>query len=76
MNNNTFPGFEHKADELSAYLVTLGIFVMSRKEKDTGLVRFTPEDEGAFRKWLDSNNVRDITNEAGSLVLDSYAKQK
>ena len=55
---NTFPGFGHKATELSAYLLGSGIFTMTLKTKH--IIHFTPQDVAAFKAWLDAHKVRDV----------------
>jgi len=54
----TYPGLAHKASELSAFGVTMGIYVISLKNSD--LIRFTPDDPRQFRNWLSAHGVRDI----------------
>ena len=70
MSNQTFPGFEYSAEDLSAYLLCMDVFIISLMS--TQIIHFTTPDVAAFREWLDRNGVRDITHEAGSLVMEYY----
>jgi len=72
MNSNTFPGFEHSADELSEYIFSLDLFVISLVSQK--VVRYTAPDAAAFNEWLRSNGVQDINDEAGSMIMDYYFK--
>ncbi|MEC3880282.1 hypothetical protein [Parapedobacter sp. 10938] len=56
--SNTYPGFKHAADELSAFSVSIDTFVISLKNRK--LINFTPENTVAFYDWLIANNIRDI----------------
>ena len=53
-----FPGFEHGAEVLSAFHLSIDSFVMSLKSGE--IVRFVPEDTAAFLQWLLDNRVKDI----------------
>ena len=55
---NLFPGFEHCAEALSAFHLSIDSFVMSLKTGE--IIRFMPEDTEAFLKWLLDNHVKDI----------------
>jgi hypothetical protein len=74
MDNQTFPGFEHAAEELSAYAFCIDVFIISLKNKQ--VIRHRTPDAAAFRAWLDALGVRDITNETGSLIINHYHKMK
>ena len=55
---NTFPGFEYQAKEVSAYLYSSGFFTISLKNKR--IIHFTPFNYEQFRAWLDGHKVRDV----------------
>lgn len=55
---NSYPGLDVKASELSAFGVAIDVFVLSLKNRE--LVRFTPDDPKAFRAWLSAHGVRDV----------------
>ncbi len=54
---NNFAGFAYTATELSAYLLTIDIFIVSLK--DGRIIHFKPENVEAFREWLILNKIRD-----------------
>lgn len=54
----TYPGFTHKAEELSAYTESLGIFIIGLVNKK--VVTFEPADRNSFERWLKAHNARDI----------------
>lgn len=56
--NETYPTFQFPASELSAFILTLDVFILSLK--DGGLAKFTPDDVDAFYNWLIENNIRDV----------------
>ncbi|MBN8784278.1 MAG: hypothetical protein J0G98_14560 [Terrimonas ferruginea] len=56
--NETYPAFNIPAAELSAFTVSIDLFIISLKNGE--LIRFTPDDVGRFYDWLISHNVRDI----------------
>jgi hypothetical protein len=61
MKNDTYPGFEHKAKELSAYLFGSDMFTISLKDKR--IIHHKVADNDAFRGWLDAHKVRDVNKE-------------
>ena len=68
--NNTFSGFAHKAEELSAYIFSIDTFVISLIT--TEVISHTTDDPIAFGKWLVAHGVRNINGEVGSLVTEYY----
>ncbi len=69
--NNTFPGFGYEVGELSAFLITLDIFIISLKNQD--IIRHQPPDPFAFRDWLAHHNIRDVSDHASPAILRFYA---
>jgi hypothetical protein len=45
---NKYPDFNHAVNELSAYTVSVGIFIISLKNAD--IIHFEPNDATAFEK--------------------------
>lgn len=74
MSNQTFPGFDYEAADLSAYAFCIDIFIISLTNGT--VIRYPTPYAEAFRAWLDGNGVRDITSETGSLVIDHYYRMK
>lgn len=58
MTPNTFP---YKADELSAFLLSIDTFIISLKNGQ--IVKFVTTETTAFYNWLVKNNVRDIAKQ-------------
>lgn len=56
MPNTNFP---YKAEDLSAFAVTFGTFIISLKNGQ--IVHHEPKDEEKFRQWLIENNVRHLS---------------
>ncbi len=56
-----YQGFDYAASELSAYAFCLGIFIISLK--NGRIIRFEPADDKDFKKWLGTNNIRDIDSD-------------
>lgn len=63
-NTNYFPGFDYEASQLSAFLLSLDVFIIALK--DGGTTNFIPKDIEDFRKWLLNHNVRDIKKDDGT----------
>jgi hypothetical protein len=59
----TYPGFEYKAGELSAYTFSVGIFIISLKNGK--MTHFEPENAAMFEQWLQLHKVRDIRKDDG-----------
>jgi hypothetical protein len=55
---NKYPDFNHAANELSAYTMSVGIFIISLK--NAAIIHFEPNDATAFEQWLVKCHVRDI----------------
>lgn len=60
MDNNTFPAFTYTAQELSAFIFSFDTFIIGLKNKQ--VISFTPADVEAFRQWLLSHHIREITH--------------
>jgi len=73
MPNTTFPGFAHKASELSAYMFSIDTFVISLRSGE--IISFVAPDPALFRQWLTAHGIRDITAQAGTLIKDFYFKK-
>ena len=69
MLKQTFPGFDHKAKELSAYAFSINIFVIALV--NNSIIRFAPVDTDQFRKWLDDHKVRDVSK----VTISNYAEK-
>lgn len=52
-----FPNFEYSASEIYKYL---NIFDFTLLLNNGDIVKFTSDDEEAFKKWLDGNGVQNI----------------
>ena len=55
MPNTNFP---YHPDDLSAFIETVGMFVISLK--DGSIVSHNPDDLEAFHNWLIQHDIRDI----------------
>jgi len=58
MKSATFPGFNHRAEDLSAYGLSLEVFFISLTSGE--IIRFVAPDPEVFKKWLNDNGVRNI----------------
>ncbi|RYD56809.1 MAG: hypothetical protein EOP56_10480 [Sphingobacteriales bacterium] len=58
-----YPGFAHSAGELSAYIHSLGIFIISLRSGR--VVSHTPADAADFHLWLAAHHIRDIAKDDG-----------
>ena len=61
-----FPNFEYSASEIFKYLNVFVNFVLILKNGN--IVKFTTDDEGAFKKWLDDNGVQNMREEDNWVV--------
>lgn len=61
-----FPNFEYTASEIYKYINILKDFTLMLNDGD--IVKFTPDNEGAFKKWLDDNGVQNIREESNWVV--------
>jgi hypothetical protein len=55
--------FAYAAHELSAYIMSLGIFIISLR--NGRVVNYTPADAEDFDLWLSAHHVRDISKDDG-----------
>ncbi|GGC41983.1 hypothetical protein GCM10011386_37650 [Parapedobacter defluvii] len=65
--NNTFPDFGHSAAELSAFAISLDVFIISLKNGK--IVRFIPKDANQFRVWLRKSGIRDVNSNESTTQL-------
>lgn len=56
---NNFPDFKFQSDELSAFILSMNIFIIGLKNGRT--ITYEPNDKDQFKAWLISHHVRDIT---------------
>jgi len=56
--NNTYPGFEYRAEQLAAYGLVIRVFFLITREWE--VVRYEPYNPIAFLEWLEENNVSKI----------------
>ena len=70
MSTFSFPGFGYSAEELSTYMFWNNLFVISTVSQQ--VIRYSPPAIEPFRTWLNNHEVRDITHEVGSLVINYY----
>ncbi len=61
-----FPNFEYSVTEIFKYINILKDFTIMLN--DGNIVKFTPDDEDAFKKWLDDNGVQNIREEKDWVV--------
>ncbi|MGV6946430.1 hypothetical protein [Sphingobacterium sp. CZ-2] len=61
-----FPNFEYPASEVSKYICILKDFTLMLNNGD--IVKFTPDNEHAFKAWLDNNGVENIRKENNWVV--------
>ncbi|MBB1644560.1 hypothetical protein [Sphingobacterium sp. UME9] len=61
-----FPNFEYPASEVFKYICIVKDFTLMLHTGD--IVKFTPDDEDAFKKWLDDNGVQNIRAESNWMV--------
>ncbi len=60
-NKANYPGFEHAASKLSAFILSIDVFIISLK--DGSIANFVPKDAEDFREWLLIHKARDIKND-------------
>ncbi len=58
MGQNTFPGFDYTAEELSAYKYHVDMFVILLKIGK--IITHKTNDVREFANWLDNNSIRRI----------------
>ena len=61
-----FPNFEYSASEIFKYIYILKDFTLMLNDGD--IVKFTPDNEDAFKKWLDDNGIQNIREESNWVV--------
>ena len=74
MYNLTYPGFDYSAAELSAYIYSIGLFIIALKPN--GVIQYEPHNPELFRDWLRFHGIRDINNEVGTMILDHCFKKR
>lgn len=67
---NHFPGFAHKAVELSAYIFSIDTFIISLKNEE--IIRFVKDSPDDFKQWLDSHGIRNVNETLGKMVYNYY----
>lgn len=68
-----FEGFPYKAGELSAYIFSIDIFVISLKNKE--VIRYTAKDPEAFKEWLTRYRIRDVRHELPKHIYEVFFKK-
>ena len=68
--NNTYPGFPYPSSDLTEFMCGFNFVVLATVHKQ--VVRHDIDDIPPFRQWLVSQGVKDITDEAGGLIVDIY----
>ena len=58
MKNTFYPELDHPVADLSAYSLSLDVFIISLKSDE--IIRFQPADVEHFKKWLQRYNVRNV----------------
>lgn len=53
-----YPDFDYPASQLSAYSLSMDLFVISLKTEE--VIRFQPNDVKQFKQWLENFRIRDI----------------
>lgn len=61
-----FSNFKYSASEVFKYIHILKDFTLMLNDGD--IVKFTPDDECAFKNWLDCNGVQNMREEKDWLV--------
>ncbi len=69
-----FDGFEYKAPELSAYIYSVGIFIISLKNGQ--VIRHEPENPDDFLVWLKHHRIRDVRDELPPHIFDAFFQMK
>lgn len=69
--NNNYPDFGYSAEELSAYTLSVGVFIISLKGGK--MTNFSPTDVQGFKKWLTKHKVRDISVDDG---VSKYVREE
>ncbi|MBT2564689.1 hypothetical protein J7E50_19545 [Pedobacter sp. ISL-68] len=61
-----FPGLKYPSSDLIKYLNVLNDFSLVLKNGD--IIKFAPDDEQAFLKWLNENNIQNIRKDEGWII--------
>ncbi len=61
-STNQYPGFNHIAGNISAFLLCIDIFIILLK--DDSIIQFVADNKEQFRHWLLENNVREVNRKA------------
>ena len=61
MDKCYYPGFDHAASQLSAFIFSFDVFIIGLKNKD--IIQHRPEDPKDFLKWLREHKIRDISSD-------------
>lgn len=72
MYASTFPGLAYPADQLSAYIFCLDVFIISLISQE--IIRFTTPESDLFKDWLRFHCVRDIA-QVTPLVMERQLKK-
>lgn len=60
--NQSFPGFDQPASNLSAFLFCLDTFIISLR--GGSIVKFSTNNVLEFKRWLIENKVREVATQA------------
>ncbi|HEY9177513.1 MAG TPA: hypothetical protein VIN07_07480 [Flavipsychrobacter sp.] len=69
-----FPGFNHSAAELSAYIFSIDTFIISLKNEE--IIRFVAPQPDDFKQWLDHHGIRNVNETLGKMVYNYYFPKK
>lgn len=61
-----FPDFEYSVSKVFKYMYILKDFTIMLNDGD--IIKFAPDDEDDFKKWLDDNGVQNIREENNWMV--------
>ena len=65
MKNTFYPNLPYPVADLSAYSLSVGMFFISLKTEE--IIRFEPEDQEHFKKWLEKFEIRNIEQDLNYL---------
>lgn len=65
-----FPGFNHLAAELSAYIFSIDTFIISLKNEE--IIKFVTPQPDDFKQWLDHHGIRNVNETLGKMVYNYY----
>ncbi len=69
-SSTSFPGFDHDAAELSAYIFSIDTFIISLKNEE--IIKFVAPQPDDFRQWLEHHGVRNVNETLGKMVYNYY----